>query len=51
MASPLMVQPQQRWGLISQPNYVFNTLGERQPPHVLTYQALKNPERESRGSI
>ncbi|XP_052133150.1 chitinase-3-like protein 1 [Frankliniella occidentalis] len=46
-AGPLL-QPQGRWGLLGSPNYVFSTLGERQPPLVLTYQAIKNPEPEQK---
>ena len=47
LRSAPLVQPQQRWGLIAAPNYVFSTLGNRQEPAVLTYQAQKVPERKS----
>lgn len=47
LRSAPLVQPEQRWGLIANPNYVFhNTLGQRQEPAVLPYTAKQTPERE-----
>lgn len=50
---PLVARPQQRWGLIAQPNFVFNghgggaalpALPSQDQAAVMTYQAAKHPD-------